>query len=189
MYRSIAVNIEGFGEIACTITLARELHDLGRFDIVEKQFVDTLCPDAWFENMWGVISSVFSGFYSDYDDGNEMDTMIFTDDVISEYYIRAWEFGIKTNTPADSNPYVKEAEFEARRWLSFTCNMGWNLLGYTKTRKAARKSRLIVYACACEFGEHDHLAYGLVQLYQFFKAKCAEFSNLTKSAAKEVMTG
>jgi len=179
------VEIEGFNEIAGIILLAKELHDIERYDIVEKYFFDTLCYDSWHESMYGVITSLFSGFNSDYDDGDEEEKMTFTDDIISEYFVYAWEFGEKTNTPHDENPYVKGAEFEARRWLNFTYNMDWRLLGCAKTREDARESRLIVRTCACDFDEHEDLAHGLVQLYQFFTDKCAEFRERTKT--EEVM--
>jgi len=181
------MEIEGFDEVAGIIALAKELHDIGRFDIVQSQFFDTLCYDSWFENMLGVITSVFSGFYNNYDDGDETELMIFTDDVISDYFTFAWEFGIKTNTPYDKNPYVTEAENEADRWLNFCYSTGWKLLGYTKTKKSAKQSKLIVYAGMCECDCHTKLAHGLVHLYQWFSDKCAEFRNQSKIIAEEVM--
>ena len=125
--------------------------------------------------------SIFSGFYNDYDEDNEADKMIFTDDVISGYFIHAWEYGRKTRTPPDRNQYVIDAQNEARDCLTFTFNMEWRLLGYTKSRRAARKSKLIVYACAQEFCEHDYLAYGLVHLYKWFKDKCTSFTKEVKA--------
>ena len=169
------MEIEGFNEIASILTLAKELHDIGRFDIVEKQFFDTLCCDSWLENSYEVINRVFSGFNTAYDEDNEIVRMIFTDDVIGGYFCMASEYGRIQKVPHEENPFVKAAESEIRRWLNFTYNMDWKLLGYTKTKKAARKSMLIVDTCACEFYEHDHLAYGLLQLYKWFSDRCAEF--------------
>jgi hypothetical protein len=176
-----AVEIECFNEVAGIITLAKELYDIGRFDIVQNEFYDSLCYDSWFENTYGVITSIFSGFYSDYDDDNETETMIFTDDVISDYFTYAWEFGVKTNTPYDKNPYVKDAENEARRRLSYCYSMDYKLLGYTKTRRAARQSKLIVYVGMCECDCHTELAYGLVRLYKWFSDKVAEFRALREA--------
>ena len=169
--------IEGFKEILNTVHFAKELHDIGRYDIVQKEFSGTLCYDFYFENMLGVISSVFSGFYSDYDDVNETECMIFTDDYISRYYEMAWDYGRNHNVRHEVNPFVVEAEQEARRWLNFCYTMDWRLLGYTKTLKAARKSKLIVYTSAYEFAEHDHLTYGLIMLYKWFSEKCTAFSS------------
>ena len=184
------MEIEGFGEVAGIITLAKELHEVGRFDIVKNQFFDTLCYDAWFENVIGVISSVFSGFYSDYDDGDEAEIMIFTDDLISDYFTYAWEFGIKTNTPYDKNPYVTEAKRETDRLLSYCYSMGWKLLGYTKTRRTAKQSKLIVYIAACQCDCQTKLARGLIQLYQWFRDKVEEFKSLNLLPIRaEVETG
>jgi hypothetical protein len=181
------VEIEGFSETAGIITLAKRLHDIGRYDIVKNQFYDVLSYESWYENILGAISSVFSGFYSNYDDDGEAEVLIFTDDVISGYFTYAWEFGVKTNTPYDKNPYVKEAEDEAGNWLNVCYSMGWRLLGYTKTKKTARQSKLIVYIDTCECDCHFKLAYGLIQLYQWFKDKTVEFKDLREAATGEVM--
>lgn len=169
------MEIEGFSEIIGIVTLAKKLHDIGRSDIVQEQFFDTLSWDSYYENIFGAISSVFSGFYNDYDDSDETETMIFEDDVISDYYEMAWEYGRSHNVSYDKNPYVTEADNEVGRQLDFCYSMGWKLLGYTKTKKTARQSKLIVYIGSCGCDCHGHLAYGLVQLYQWFTDKVAEF--------------
>jgi len=173
------VEIEGFNDIIAIVGIAKLLHDIGRFDIVKGQFSDVLAYDTWTEDMWGVITSLFSGFCGGCDGDTE--TMVFTDDVISDYYIHAWEFGKKTNTPPDKNPYVIEAENEARECLYFSYNMDWKLLGYTKSKRAAKKSKLVVYTCADEFCEYDGLAYGLVYLYKWFKDRLASFAKEAKT--------
>ena len=169
------MEIEGFSEVVGIIALAKGLHDAGRCDVVEKQFHDVISYEAWFENIYGAISSVFSGFYNGCDDEDETEVMVFTDAVISDYFTYAWEFGVKTNTPYDKNPYVRDAVNEADRQLNFCYSMGWKLLGYTKTKRASRQSKLIVYVGMCECDCHTKLAYGLVQLYQWFTDKLAEF--------------
>jgi hypothetical protein len=179
----IGIIIEGFDEIAGIITLAKELHDMGRYDIVKENFFDTLTYDSWVENIYGAISSVFSGFHNNYDCGDETDTMIFTDDVISDYYTYAWEFGKKTNTPYDKNPYAIEAKREVGKRLNFCYSMGWKLLGYTKTKSKAKQSCLIVYVGMCECDCHTNLAYGLIQLYKWFSDRVAEFKKLEVIAA------
>ena len=127
--------------------------------------------------LYAVITSAFSGFYSDYDDGNEEEYMIFTDNYISRYYEIAWEYGRSHNVSHDENPYVTAAENEVRRWFSFCYGVGYKLLGYTKTRKTAQQSKLIVGICACDCDCHSHLAHALIHLYKFFADKCADFDN------------
>jgi hypothetical protein len=112
--------------------------------------------------------------------------MIFSDDVICEYYRTAWEYGRVNKIPHNENPYVIEAETEVRRWLNFSYSMDWKLLGYTKTRRAANSSKLIINTCAYEFGEYDHLAYGLLRLYGFFADKSA---NNLKSTGMPAVDG
>ena len=177
------MEIEGFDSIISIVTLAKELHDLGRFDIVREQFFDTLCWDSYYENTIAVIASVFSGFHINYDDENEEECMIFTDDVISEYYRMAWEYGRSHKVRHDENPFVIEAENEVSRWLSLCHSMGWKLLGYTRTIKTAGQSKLIVYISQCTCDSHGHLAYSLVQLYQWFTAKCADFREKIEAVA------
>ena len=182
MYRMI----EGFGEVAGIISLAKELHDIGRYDIVEEHFFDTLCYDAWFENIYGVITSIFSGCHNNYDDGDETDTMIFSDGLISDYFTYAWEFGIKTNTPYEMNPYLIEARDEVHNQLCSCYSMGCKLLGYTKTKKKARQSKLIVYVGMCECDCHTKLAYALVRLYQWFKTKNEEFQDMLQNMDNQI---
>lgn len=170
------MEIEGYDGIICTLSLAKNLHDIGRFDIVKQQFFDELSWDSFVTNVYGVIQSIFSGFYSDYEDCDEVEYMIFTDDYISRYYEIAWEYGRSHNVPHNENPFVREAANEANRWLSFCYSVDWKLLGYTKTRKTAKQSKLIVRAgICCECDVQGNLARGLVELYQWFADKCTEF--------------
>lgn len=166
--------LEGFEMILDTLTVAKELHDIDRYDIVQTQFFDTLCLDAFYENMLGVIASVFTGFHNDYEDDEEYEIMIFTDDVISKYYCLAWEYGWSHNVSHNENPYVIEAKREANRWLGYCFSIGYKLLGYTRTKKTAMQSKLVVYSAPCECCSFDSLAYSLLQLYQFFARKCEE---------------
>ena len=179
MYREI----EGFGEVAGILSLAKELYDIGRYDIVKERFFDVLSYDSWFENIYGVITSVFSGFYNSYDDNDEAEMMIFTDDVISDYFTYAWEFGVKTNTPYDMNPYLIEARNEVNNQLCSCYSMGCKLLGYTKTKRTARQSKLIVYVGMCDCDCHTKLAYGLVRLYQWFTEKVEKFRKMEEVTA------
>jgi len=175
---------DGFNEMVLgTVTLAKELYDAGRYDIVERHFYDTICSDTYYENALSAIEAVFSFYYPGYNEQDESECLIFMDDVIGDYYVKAHEYGRQHNVPHDSNSYVKAAEYEVRRWLSFSYSLDWKLLGYTKTKATARRSRLIVYTCSYEFCDHDSLAYGLVMIHKWFTDKCAEFTNRTEVIA------
>jgi hypothetical protein len=169
------VEIEGFDSITGTLILAKELYDIQRFDIVENHFSDVLSWDSYYENIFGVITSVFSGFHITYDENDETECVIFSDDCISSYYEMAWEYGRIHHGKHDENPLVNAAEQEASLWLDICCSMDWRLLGYTKTKKTARQSKLIVHLCACDCDCHDHLAYGLIRLYKWFSDQVAAY--------------
>ncbi len=147
MVGGVVLEVDGFNEVIGTITLAKALHDAGRFDVIQ-QFDDALCYDTWFEYMAVVISSVFTSFYNGYCDGDETEIMIFMDNVISRYYTLAYEYGKAHKVPHNQNPYIIEAEHEVNRWLNFSYCIDWELLGYTNSRRAAKESKLIVRTCA-----------------------------------------
>lgn len=171
------MEIEGFGTILSSLTLAKNLHDIDRFDIVEQQFSDELCWDDYYQNLLGVMSSIFTGFDNSCDD-YESEVMVFTDDIISDYFVHAWEHGKLYNLSFDQNPYISQAREVVQRWLDFSYCVDWKLLAYAKTKRAARRSKLIVslYQCGCnaDFG----VAFGLIKLYAWFRDKCAEFKAL-----------
>lgn len=176
--------IEGFECTISTLFLAKALHTLGRYDIVKREFYDEVCLDTYYENIIGVISSVFSGYYSNCDD-DYTDTMIFEDNVISEYFLHAHKQIKLQKLDFDKNPYVIEAQEEVQKWLTFSYCTGHKLLAYTKTEKTARQSRLIVFhdtCCGCN--AYEHIAHGLVKLYGWFKKKCAEFKNAEAASCK-----
>jgi len=176
----LMVEIEGFDTIISSLSLAKELHDINRYDVVEQQFFDSLCWDSYFQNILGVISSVFVGFESDYDDDDETEMMWFSDDVISNFFIYAWEYGQIHNLHYSENPYVTEAQCEAQRWLNSSCCVAWKLLAYIRTKKSAKQSKLLirVYNGCGSCDAHGNLAYGLIQLYTWFTNKCAELEAL-----------
>jgi hypothetical protein len=175
MKGAVTIEIEGFDEIISILALAKELHDIDRYDVVEEQFFDSLSFDSFYENIIGIYSSIFSGFYNDCNDDDGEEFMLLTDDYISRYYEIAWEYGRINKVRHDGNPYVIEAQDEVRRWLGTCHSIGWKLLGYTKTNKAAKQSKLIVYITTCDCNNYEKLGFGLIQLYKFFMEKCDEY--------------
>ena len=177
--------IEGFHSIVSSLSLAKKLHDIGRFDVL-KQLDDSLCWDSYYSHMLDVVSSIFSGFKSDYADDDETEFMEFQDDVISNYFIYAWEYGKLHKIHYSQNPYVAQAQDEARNCLNTSCCLDWKLLAYIRTKKAAQKSKVLVCmgnGCGGCCG-HENLAHGLIRLYAWFKNKCDE---LKASSDLEVM--
>jgi hypothetical protein len=168
--------IEGFKSIISTLILAKSLHDIGRFEIAESGFSDQLCWDDYYHNIFAVISRIFSGYESNYSEDNCMEIMCFTDEIISNYFVHAWEYGKLHNLHYSENPYVTEAQNEVRSWLGVSHCSYWKLAAYIRTKKSAQKSKLLVFmdtGCGCNSDEY--IAYGLIQLYTWFVAKNAEF--------------
>lgn len=170
--------IDNFDVIISMITLAKELHDMGRYDIVTQNFHDVLDCDNYHESMYGMIENIFDEYYIRYNEYSEEDLMIFMDDILSNYYINVWEYGQRHNIPHEKNPYVISAQEEISRWLNFSYSLDWNMYGYTKTKKTARQSKLIVCVCACEFCEYEHLAYGLLMIHKWFTEQLEELKKI-----------
>jgi hypothetical protein len=178
--------IEGFETIISSLTLAKALYDIGRHDVL-GQFSDVLCWDSYYENMMGTISSVFTGFECDYAEYDETEFMEFKDDVISAYFVHAWEYGKLHKLHYSQNPHIAHAQEEVRRWLNSSCCIDWKLLVYLRSKKSARKSKLFVrmYHGGCGgCGIHEIVAYGLIRLYTWFKEKCAEFETMKAAPVK-----
>jgi len=174
--------IESISTITSLLHLAKALHDVDRFDVVKKHFFDALDSDCYFENALEVLANLFEGFDTVCNEYDGHEIMFFGDKIISTYFTYAWEHGKRNKIPYTENPYVAQAQQAARNWLNVSHCSDWKLLGYTKTKKAAQKSRLLVlidYNCGC-FAQ-EHIAYGLVQLYGWFAEKCADFQKSEQS--------
>jgi len=169
------MEIEDFSAIISTLVLAKELHDIDRFDIVEEQFYDSVCPDGYYHNILSAVSSIFYGFENDYSEESGIEFMSFEDDVISKYFVHAWEYGKLHDQHYSQNPYVAQAQGEIGRWLNNGTCVDWKLLAYIRTKKAAQQTRLLVCMYSCNCNAIEGVAYGLVKVYGWFAAKCAEF--------------
>jgi len=177
------VGIENFNEILGAVKVAKQLYDIGRFETVVKCFYDALDYDSCYQNMYELIESLFSYYYSIYDENNDEERMIFMDDVISGYYVMAWKYGSQHGLAHEQNPYVIAAEKEAHKHFSYCYSLAWQLCGYTKTESSARKSKLIIYSCPCDSCGLDQLAYSLLMMYSWFRNQCEELANNTGKEA------
>ena len=181
------MEIEGFDAIMSSLSLAKKLYDIDRFDIVEQYFSDTLDWDTYYENIVGVITFTFSDYNSTYDDVEALDTAVFEDPVISDYFVYAMEYGKLHKLPHEQNPYVLKAQAEVRNQFSISHCIDCKLLAYTKTKKTAKQSKLVVRSymdCNCD--SQERIAYRLILIYAWFKDGCDKFKALE---AKAVDTG
>ena len=180
------MEIERYREVISAIEIAKEIHDMGRQNLIKSCFFDEICYDYYYENMLGVIDSVFAHCYHDYDEDYECEAHIFSDELISNYYIMAYEHGRKHKLTHDTNPYVTAAKNEVSRRFSYCYSLDWALLGYTKRKSTARQSKLIVRFGICECCGFDRLAYGLLQVYKWFAGECAKIEKAENNEAKAV---
>ena len=175
---------ENFDAAGGTLRLAKALQEQGRFDFVQKHFANLLCTDNYFENMHEVTSSLFSRHFNSYDEYESTEIMGFEDDVLSNYYVHAADYGKLHRLRHDKNPYVTWAQEEVGAWLPYSYCTGWRLLGYTKSRKAARKSKLIVYRdTGCPCNAYEQVAYGLIKIRDWFAKESAKLEARLKQAA------
>ena len=170
--------IDGFNSIVSTLVLAKTLYDNDRFDIVEEHFFDALCWDDYYHNICSVISLIFSRYEGDYMEDDATEIMYFGDDVISNYFVNAWDYGKKHNLHYSQNPYVELAHKEVSSWLGVSTCSGAKLCAYVRSEKSAKKSIIVVYSSNCSCNSHEGIAYGLIQLYSWFVAKNAEFDTM-----------
>ncbi|MCL2047393.1 MAG: hypothetical protein FWG87_01585 [Defluviitaleaceae bacterium] len=177
--------IEDFNSIIDCLILAKKLYDIGRYDVI-GQLWDELCLDSYYENMLGIISSVFTGYKGTYSENEELDIMMFSDDVISDYFVHAWQYGEIHNIHYSQNPYVLNAHAAAQKCLYSSCCVSGKLMSYIRTKKSAQKSKVIVLihvGCgSCNI--YENVAYGLIELYTWFKNQCAEIEAMKATAYK-----
>ena len=170
------MEIEGFDEMLSTVTLAKALYDADRFDVVEQHFFDTLSWGTAFESTYATIASIFSEFTGSYCVDSDAEILVFEDEIISNYFTHTWAYGRQHRLSHDQNPHVAPAIDEVCKWLNVSHCVDWKLLAYTKSKRAARRSKLIVSIHPCECYAHDQVAYGLIQIYIWFRDKCAAFA-------------
>jgi hypothetical protein len=184
----VNMGLDEFETVFYSVHLAKELHDMGRFDVL-SHFYDEISYDWHYENIYHVLTSIFSRNYNHYDEERSDEVWLFEDDVISDYFLYAREYGLRHNLPHAQNPYVARAKNEVRRRLCISNCVDWKLLAYTKTKKTARKSKLVVrHYTDCGCNAIEGIAYGLVKLYGWFADKCAKFEaleNAQKAAPTE----
>ena len=69
--------IDGF-EILNTLYIAKRLYDMGRYEVAEANFFDTVDYDVYYENMYGLIENIFENCYGQYYEKHGMEILIKT---------------------------------------------------------------------------------------------------------------
>ena len=170
--------IEGFNEIFNVVYLAKELHDMGKFDLVKSSFSDSLDYDTYYENMYGLIGNIFERHTCRYYESLCGEIHNLSDPAIVDFFILAGQYGRRNNIPDEDNRYIKEAKEETDENL-YICNcLNWKLMGHTEPKRPfhSRLALFISHDCGClDLGV---LAHRLVELHDWFSDSCVELRGL-----------
>jgi hypothetical protein len=169
--------IEGFDETLNTLTIAKRLHDLGRYELVEMSFSDALHYDFYYENMYDLIENLFAYHDCRYFENRYMELHVLSDPVIVDFYSLAGEYGKQNGVPDARNPYLQEAQQQTRKQLSFSYCLDWNLMGHTEPKRPFH-SRLGLFISQEDFVDVGLLAFRLIELYGWFSDQCVALKNL-----------
>jgi len=112
--------IEGFDEICSTVFIARKLFAMGKYELVEKCFFDTVDFDAYYEDMYLLMENLFGWYDSWYYGRQNMEMYVMSDSVIADFYVLAGKFGRNYNIQEENNPYLKEAQKQVQKRLNFS---------------------------------------------------------------------
>lgn len=176
--------VEGFDEIFNTIYIAKKLYDMDRYELVKDSFYDEISFDAYYENMFYLIKNIFEHHRCRYSDRNGCELHIMSDPVIEEFYKLAGEYGKKNNISDETNYYINEAEQQMRIQLDFSYCVDWKLIGYTEPKRKYH-SRLAVFVYQDDWVDLGCLAYGLIEIYEWFSEACVNLRKVLKNTGKE----
>ena len=165
------MEIEGFAEIFNTIYIAKKLYDMDKYDLVERNFYDVPCLDAYYESMYALIPDLFEYCYGRYSERRGFELVVLSAPVIVDFYTLAGEYGRKHKVSDDANPYISEAEEQVRRWLDFSYCLDWKLEGHTEPKRPFH-SRLALFLYQDDWVDVGCLAYGLIEIYEWFSDAC-----------------
>jgi hypothetical protein len=175
--------IDGFGNVTNMLYIAKRLYDIGRYELIERNFFDELHYDAYYENLYGLIEEVFEYHHCNYSESQYRELHVFSGPVIVDFYTLSGEYGQRNNIPESLNPYIMEAERQARCHFNFSYCLDWILTGYTKPKRKFH-SRLGLLIYQDDYVDLSQLAYGLVELYSWFSDQCAVLKNILREEVK-----
>ncbi len=176
------MEVEGFDLIFNMIYIAKRLYDIGKYALVEENCGDFLDYDAYYENMYGLIPSLFEHYDCRYSEERGVELHVFSDPVIVDFFKLAGEFGKRNGVADKDNPHIKSAEWEVRRWLDFSYCIDWKLVGHTDPKRPFH-SRLGVFIYQDDWADMGCLTYGLIEIYEWFSDACIRLKELLREEA------
>ena len=169
--------IDGFDEILNTLYIAKRLYGLGRYDVVEKNFSDAVDFDVYYENMYGLIENIFEDYDRWYYERHGMELHVLSGPVIVDFCVLAGRYGEVHKIPEEKNPYIQRAKQELGRWLDFSYCLDWGFAVQTKPKRPFH-SRIGVFIYQDDYVDLGWLAYGLVEIYEWFSDACMQLRDI-----------
>ena len=169
--------IECFTELFNMVYIAKKLHDMGKYDLVEQDFYGALEYDGYFESMYNLMGNLFEYHYCQYSDSRGVELHVLSDPVIVDFYVLAGKYGKRNSIPDDMNPYIKAAIKQAENYLNFSYCLDWMLIGHTEPKRSYH-SRLGLFICQDDYVDLGCLCYSLIEMYDWFSQHCIKLSNI-----------
>lgn len=163
--------IDGFDEILNTLYIAKRLYDIGKYEVAETSFFDTLGYDVYFENMYGLIENIFEYHDCQYYEKHGFEVHVLSGPAVADFCTLAGEYGRANKIPDESNPYIQEARQALGRWLNFSYCIDWEFMVHTEPKRPFH-SRLGLFLYHEDYFDLGWLAYSLVEVYGWFSDAC-----------------
>lgn len=178
--------IDGFDEILNILYIAKRLYDMGRYEVAKANFFDAVDYDVYYENMYGLIEDVFGSYSCQYYEKHGMEVHILSDPVIVDFCILAGEYGRVYKIPDEKNPYIQEAKQEIGRRLNFSYCLDWRFMVHTRPKRPFH-SRIGVFIYINDYVDLGWLAYGLVEIYDWFCNACMQLRDILQKKKADFM--
>jgi len=167
-------------EIFNIVYIAKKLYDMGKYELMKESFFDSLDYDVYYENMYGLIENLFEYHNCRYYEHKALEVHVLSDPVIVDFYKLAGEYGRINKIANAANPFIQEAERQIHRRLNFSYCLDWMTMVHTEPKRQYH-SRLGLLISQEDWVDLGCLAYGLIEIYEWFKSQCVELSNLLNS--------
>lgn len=170
--------IEGFDEICNTVSIAKKLFDMGKYELVETCFFDVVDFDTYFEDMYLLMEKLFGWYNSWYYGRQNVEVYVMSDPVLADFYILSGEYGRRHQIADENNAYILEAQNQVDSCLNLSYCIDWKLMGHTHPKRPFQ-SRLAVFLYPEDWGvDLGCLVYALIEIYEWFSDACIRLRNL-----------
>jgi len=171
------MSLDCFREILDIVYIAKKLHETNKYELVTNSFFDTLDYEEYYENMYSLFANLFEYYNCWYYEYKNVELHIFSDPVIVDFFILAGKYGKQHNISDENNTYIQAAISVTHENLNFSYCLDWMLMGHIEPKRQYH-SRLGVFISQDDCVDLACLAYGLIEIHEWFANMCVELSNL-----------